>query len=287
MKKINDFLRRVGLLKSGSGDYYAGEFNNRRNSSESAKNEKGNDLSGAPAKVGTVKSSRAALAGTTPVWLWVLLALLAGLFLLMALGIGWGSFFLMLVIWVVFTIALWKFSFTLLLQIIFLAVISIFSLGYLISVYDGSSSDTENNTEPTSSVIKQDNEIYVEGESGSLSGGGKYSYTGKSARGAEAYLGEGGAIVNYEISSPDGGAYELFVRLFDDGVHPDGSRNATVAVNGINIAYSHTSEDTKGWKWYSLGEVNLKAGENIVSVAKDKTTGAAFVMDAFKLVPKK
>ncbi len=132
-------------------------------------------------------------------------------------------------------------------------------------------------------------EIYVEAKGGKLSVG-QNSHIGETNRNGEkcveAYLGEAGAKLEYRVDTTLGGEYELLVRLNDDAVHSDNSRNATIYINETNVKYVHKSEDTKGWKWYSLGSINLEIGENIIIIRKDKTTSAAFIIDAFKFVKK-
>ncbi|MDD5040533.1 MAG: CBM35 domain-containing protein [Patescibacteria group bacterium] len=128
--------------------------------------------------------------------------------------------------------------------------------------------------------------VQVEGESGALTNEGSYSYVGTSARGGEAYLGDGGATVTYSVPVIKAGTYVMSVRLSDDALHQNGARNATISVNGTAVLrYTHISEDTKGWKWYSLGNISLKKGSNTIAIEKDASTSAAFVMDAFKVVP--
>ena len=130
-------------------------------------------------------------------------------------------------------------------------------------------------------------EIYIEAVTGVLSGGGEYSRVGESARGGEAYLGDGKASVSYDLDLNTAGEYALLVNLNDDGVHPDGRRNATVSINGDLLHYDHISEDTGIWKWYELGTVSLQKGINKIEFTKDQTTSAAYIMHAFKLIPKK
>lgn len=131
--------------------------------------------------------------------------------------------------------------------------------------------------------------IVVEAGNGTLTGVQKSTmdYLGESARGLEAYLGSGGATANYNVTATTAGTYVLWIKLSDDGVWPNGSRSATVYVNGsaATVRYSHVSENTNGWKWYSLGNITLKAGNNTIAFTKDASTQAAFVMDEFKLVP--
>ncbi len=92
----------------------------------------------------------------------------------------------------------------------------------------------------------------------------------------------------YVVSIPLEGEYTLGVKLSDDGVHPNNTRDATVVINNSKtLVYKHFSEDTKGWKWYNIGTTNLVAGENTFVFTKNESTGGAYVMDEFRLVPVK
>lgn len=136
----------------------------------------------------------------------------------------------------------------------------------------------------TKDIITKNNvDIYVEAKDGKLIWAWEYSRLGKSSRGEEAYLGDWWATVTYEVNSNKAGTYYLYIRLSDDGVHSNWSRSATIKVNTKTISYNHISEDTKWWKWFSLWEITLKQWKNIISFKKNKTTSAAFIMNAFKL----
>ena len=135
--------------------------------------------------------------------------------------------------------------------------------------------------EPTGTIV-------VEAGDGALSGVEKSStdYIGTSARGEEAYLGSKGATATYTVTAPARGTYQLSVKLSDDGTWKSGYRDASVTVNGaVVLQYLHTSEDTRGWKWYTLGNVSLKEGANTVAFTKTNDMPAAYVMDEFKFVP--
>lgn len=112
------------------------------------------------------------------------------------------------------------------------------------------------------------------------------SYISESARGLEAYLASDGDSASYVVNIEEAGSYVLDVKLSDDGTWRNGDRSATVSVNGsLALQYDHISENTNGWKWYTLGQVNLKAGENNIVFTKGKGGYAAFVMDEFRLKP--
>ncbi|MFH0804718.1 MAG: hypothetical protein V1916_00820 [Patescibacteria group bacterium] len=129
--------------------------------------------------------------------------------------------------------------------------------------------------------------MQLEAEFGVLSNQGSDSYVRTTSRGGEASLAEGGATVTFRyVQMMKAGTYTMWVRLADDGQHRSGARNVAVSVNGaVVLRYHHVSENTNGWKWYSLGDVSLNVGRNSVAFEKDESTGAPFVMDAFKLVP--
>jgi len=113
-----------------------------------------------------------------------------------------------------------------------------------------------------------------------------YSYVGESARGLEAYLASKGTAVIYQVESSKAGEYTLWVKLSDDALHDSNSRSATVVINNSKtLGYVHFSEDTKGWKWYQVGNANLIEGINTVVFTKNETTTAAYVMDEFKFIP--
>lgn len=146
-------------------------------------------------------------------------------------------------------------------------------------------------TTKTTSVMPKDYELEIEGETGTLSGERtRYSNIGESARGGEAYLGDGGATATYNFKSAHEGNMYLYVALSDDGVHDSGKRNAIINFNGAELKYTHISENTitsaSPWKWYYLGEVPVKLN-NVVSFEKETTTSAAYVMDKFKLTATK
>lgn len=148
--------------------------------------------------------------------------------------------------------------------------------------------DASQQINDTSEKADETGYIYVDGGAGVLSNYSKYgySYIGESARGTEAYLAEKGATATYEFTSEAAGSYKLEISLSDDAVHDSNTRSATVTMNGGGVVfYKHQSEDTKGWKWYSLGTLSVKKGKNKVTFVKDETTSAAFVMDQFRLVP--
>lgn len=81
------------------------------------------------------------------------------------------------------------------------------------------------------------------------------------------------------------------VDTIDDGQNKNGDQNITVnvAAPGIGskaLKYAHISQVTNGWKWVTIGDVDLAAGENTVAFVKDASTYVAFSMSQFKLVPK-
>lgn len=130
--------------------------------------------------------------------------------------------------------------------------------------------------------------ILVEAGEGTLSGVEESSidYIKESARGLEAYLGSKGATASYTVSAETAGTYSLAVKLSDDGTWKSGYRDANITVNGNAVlTYRHVSEDTRGWKWYTVGNASLKVGENTVTFTKANDWPAAYVMDEFKFTP--
>lgn len=151
-------------------------------------------------------------------------------------------------------------------------------------------SNTANSNNLTNTVVSSDPEgtILVEAGDGVLSGAQESSmdYIKESARGFEAYLGSKGATATYNVEVETSGTYKLYVKLSDDGTWNNGYRDATITVNGaVVLNYLHTSEDTRGWKWYTLGNVSLKEGKNTVAFTKTNDMPAAYVMDEFKFTP--
>ena len=148
-----------------------------------------------------------------------------------------------------------------------------------------------NNQKQVKESESANSEIYLEAEEGQLTSAGEYTHIAPSTRGGEnadeVYLGDGGAslTLTFPVDDNQAGKYLLKLRLFDDGKHPDGSRDATITINGKTYHYNHVSQDLGGWRWVELGEVTLKPGENKISLTKDETTSAAFIIDAFGFVP--
>ncbi len=128
-------------------------------------------------------------------------------------------------------------------------------------------------------------EFLFEAEEGILVKGGRYSSIGPSGRGpGEVYLGNGNAQVNYDFEV-DEGEYHFYISITDDKKHSNGARDATFNINGKDIKYSHVSKNTMTknsvWTWEYLGKVTLQ-NTNKMTLIKDKSTSAAFIMDKFK-----
>jgi hypothetical protein len=156
------------------------------------------------------------------------------------------------------------------------------------SIFDRTKTSGEKTVEKAE-LPDPDGTIVVDGKTGVLTNGSAWSNISDIERDnghGEAYLGDKGATATYIFEATTGGTYRLWVRLSDDALHLDGARNVSVLVNNAqNISYTHTSEDTKGWKWYNLGSATIKSGPNTIAFTKDSTTSAAYVMNQFKLVP--
>lgn len=148
------------------------------------------------------------------------------------------------------------------------------------------SSDKGSEVNTQNEVEKKEGTITVEAGQGTLVNGGTFSYIDESARGLEAYLGDKGASAVYEFTGVNG-EYSLWVKLTDDGLYTVGTRNATIVVNNLQtLVFQHVPEDTKGWKWYEIGNTTLLDGSNTISFTKDADTAGAYVMDEFIFIPK-
>lgn len=156
------------------------------------------------------------------------------------------------------------------------------------SMFDGTKTTSEKVVEKFETP-DPDGTIVVDGKTGVLTNGSAWSNISDIERDnghGEAYLGDKNATATYTFEAPIAGTYRLWIKLSDDAMHLDGARNATVLINGSQtLSYTHVSEDTKGWKWYNIGSTTIKSGTNTISLTKDDTTSAAFVMNQFKLVP--
>ncbi len=179
--------------------------------------------------------------------------------------------------------------------------LSIIGLALLVSACsNGTTNNATNNTTSSSNSASAnlsvntntsadpEGTIIVEAGDGSLSGVEESSmdYIKESARGLEAYLGSKGATATYNVTSANTGTYQLAVKLTDDGTWDNGSRDANITANGsLVLTYYHRTEDTRGWKWFTVGNLSLKEGNNIITFSKANDKPAAYVMDEFKLVP--
>jgi len=164
------------------------------------------------------------------------------------------------------------------------------SIFWLIRESDKDQESSKDSSEKNVSEEENDVEgtIFVEAGEGVLKPVqyDSYSYMEESARGLEVYLANKGTSGIYVFEVESVGKYTLWIKLSDDGLHTSGARSATVVVNNSQtMGYVHYSEDTKGWKWYRIGETNLLKGENTIVFTKNESTSAAFVMDEFKFVP--
>ncbi len=238
-----------------------------------------------------------------PVWLVLLTVLFAVVFIGVSVSAGLVPIVVMFFFWVVLLFVMVKFAIT---PIYYFLIVLLFAVGsYFYSgtvdlntstITSSSSQNTnqdvdENNAggKTVAEVTNKNGEIYVEAETGTLTNAGQYSRiaTNTSRGNGEAYLGDGGAKVSYVISLKDSRKYVLWISITDDNKHADGARDAMIDVNGDSLHYDHVSKDTNGWEWVKINNVYLKNGNNEISFTKDKTTSAAFIMDAFKFVPVK
>lgn len=146
------------------------------------------------------------------------------------------------------------------------------------------------NTTKTTEGKDPEGTIVVDALAGTLTNKGSYSYVQESARGGEAYLADKGATATYKVIAEKKGTYTLKVKSVDDGQNKDGDQNITITIISPNIGtktlkYIHRTQVTNGWKWFTIGEAELSAGENTVSFVKDADTYVAFTMDEFKFIP--
>ncbi len=134
-------------------------------------------------------------------------------------------------------------------------------------------------------------EIWIEAESGKLSGPISYSFIGATSRGpGELYLGDKGATSTYDFKSEYTGEVFIYLRVSDDGVHNDGARSVTFNINGNTLTYNHKSvnyvKNGNYWGWEYLGKGYVKKGDNLVTITKPMQTSAAFTLDKFVLAEK-
>jgi hypothetical protein len=133
--------------------------------------------------------------------------------------------------------------------------------------------------------------IVVPAESGTITGGGQYTFSKPSsprpgARGGYVYLGDGRATATYAVQTPAAGQYDLWIRFDDDGKHAAGARAVEVYLNGAKaLVWNNPSRDTGGWVNIKIGSLALRAGQNTIAFTKAQTTSAAFVLDEFALTP--
>jgi len=290
MKKILNIMRKAGILHASKGDYISGEYSSNQKKENTNASTEGIAAT-TITSISTKKTSKILLLTTI---------IIGTFFILAGLGAGTNIFFLMLILWGFSFFLFTKFNFSIWINITIILTISIVSISTFSLI--PTNTDTQNKTieekqsknaqeekvvpeEIKDNIYAVDTEIYIEGVTGSLSNGGEYSRIGESARGGEAYLGDGGATAIYNLDLASAGSYTLYVNLTDDAMHASGTRNATISVNGTKYQYQHISEDTDTWKWYQIGNINLKQGINEIKFTKDKTTSAAYIMNAFKLTP--
>ncbi|MBI5037860.1 MAG: hypothetical protein HZC01_04125 [Candidatus Kerfeldbacteria bacterium] len=153
-----------------------------------------------------------------------------------------------------------------------------------------STTNTTNSTNTTTNTGAADPEgtIVVDAGTGTLSGvePSTIDFIQEISTGTVAYLGSKGATANYTVTAEQAGTYKLMVKLSDDGTWDNGFRDADIMVNGNAVLkYLHTSQDTRGWKWFTIGNASLKVGDNTVSFTKSNDMPAAYAMDEFKFVP--
>lgn len=148
---------------------------------------------------------------------------------------------------------------------------------------------TQNQQDSTDQQAGEDLSSYITVEAGDgvlQAATNSGSYVAESARGLEAYLASSGDSVTYTVNITNPGRYLLDVKLSDDGIWSNGDRSVTVTVNDTStLKYDHLSENTNGWKWYTLGGITLKEGANTIKFTKNPNGYAAYVMDEFRIKP--
>jgi|GEM_PF-2457458 len=130
--------------------------------------------------------------------------------------------------------------------------------------------------------------IVVDAGTGTLSGTtpSTMDFIQEISTGTVAYLGTKGATANYTVTAPAAGTYKLHISTSDDAEWKSGYRDADITINGAAVLkYNHSSQNTRGWKWFTIGNASLKAGANTVAFTKSNDMPAAFVIDEFKFVP--
>lgn len=152
------------------------------------------------------------------------------------------------------------------------------------------SENQQSNTTEENIEEDPDGTIVVEALSGILTNPGSYSYISDSDTGGKAYLADKDATATYKVIAEKAGTYTLKVRSIDDGLNKDGDQNVTISVYRPNagtktLKYIHHSQVTNGWKWFTIGEIDLVVGENTVTFVKDASTYVAFTMGEFKFIP--
>ncbi|NTV24108.1 MAG: hypothetical protein HGA85_07115, partial [Nanoarchaeota archaeon] len=91
----------------------------------------------------------------------------------------------------------------------------------------------------------------------------------------------------YVFKSDFEGTVNIYLRVSDDGLHHDGSRNVTFVIDDTILPYNHKStnyvKEGKFWGWETLGQAKIRKGENIIQIRRENRYGAAFTMDKFVL----
>ncbi len=290
MKKIINFLRKIGVLRISSGDNLTGEYDDLSDIKTTQGTVTGVEIKSKNSfyshKEKEIKFSKEKTI-SKPKWLWILIGVLFVISILFGWAISDFTLYLILAFWVFFILILFRVALSVA-TTVFLAF-SLLILSFVVVVFNTSDDIDENNIDKTKPASNKIRTITVEAESSvGIWNGKKYSHIAETNRGGEkakeAYLGDGGATLKYGIYIEEAGKYDLFLRLSDDAVHSSGTRNATIEINGTKIYYKHKAENTNGWKWYKIGNVKLISGDNYINIVKDKSTPAAFIIDKFKFV---
>lgn len=103
------------------------------------------------------------------------------------------------------------------------------------------------------------------------------------------YLSRGGEWLEYDLTVPAAGTYQVWVRDYVDKFQPRGVRRITLTFDGKTYGtFPETTVAAPGDKgafgWHKVGGgVTVAAGKHVMRVAKESTTSGAAILDAFYL----
>lgn len=101
------------------------------------------------------------------------------------------------------------------------------------------------------------------------------------------YLAKGGDWVLYifQVSKP--GTYHLWLKDYNDGMHPVSDRAVEVSIdcNPVGVFAAIRRPGPEGWGWHKVAQVELKEGHHFIKIRKERTTLAPTILDAVFLTP--